>query len=249
MQLDWLTFILEIINFLVLIWILQHFLYKPVLQAIARRKAAIEKTLADANAKQTDARGLERKYRERLSEWEREKERLRMQALQEIETERMHRMAALQQALDQEREKRRVVEERQREELRNQSEEEAVSHGAQFAARLLTRVATPGLETRLVEMALEDLTALSQDRLQSIRAACQNAGHAMKITSAFPLSELQRQAIIRGVRSVANADVAAEFDEDKGLMAGLRISIGPWVLHANLQDELKFFATAERHVA
>ncbi len=100
MQLDWLTFVLEIINFLILIWILQHFLYKPVLQTIARRKAVIEKKLADANTRQADAEALERKYRERLSEWEREKEKLRVQAIQEIEVDRARRMATLQQTLD-----------------------------------------------------------------------------------------------------------------------------------------------------
>ena len=48
MELNWSTFILEIINFLVLIWILKRFLYKPVLDVIARRRAGIEKTLSDA---------------------------------------------------------------------------------------------------------------------------------------------------------------------------------------------------------
>ena len=44
-------FVLEIINFLVLVWILKRFLYKPVLDVIARRRAGIEKTLADAEAR------------------------------------------------------------------------------------------------------------------------------------------------------------------------------------------------------
>ena len=46
MQLDWSTFILEILNFLILVWILKRFLYKPILTMIAERKAAIEQTLA-----------------------------------------------------------------------------------------------------------------------------------------------------------------------------------------------------------
>ena len=39
---------LEVVNFLVLVWMLKRFLYKPVLEAIAQRKAAIDKTLSDA---------------------------------------------------------------------------------------------------------------------------------------------------------------------------------------------------------
>ena len=37
MQIDWTTLVLEIINFLVLVWILKRFLYKPVMEAIAAR--------------------------------------------------------------------------------------------------------------------------------------------------------------------------------------------------------------------
>ena len=39
MTLSWPTFILEIVNFLVLVWILKRFLYQPILQAIEERKA------------------------------------------------------------------------------------------------------------------------------------------------------------------------------------------------------------------
>ena len=39
MELDWTTFVLEVINFLVLVWILRRYLYRPVLNTLAARKA------------------------------------------------------------------------------------------------------------------------------------------------------------------------------------------------------------------
>ena len=39
MQIDWWTLALQTINFLVLVWLLTHFLYRPVRQVIAERKA------------------------------------------------------------------------------------------------------------------------------------------------------------------------------------------------------------------
>jgi F-type H+-transporting ATPase subunit b len=44
-------------------------------------------------------------------------------------------------------------------------------------------------------------------------------------------------------------NIAIEFLEDPNLLAGLRITLGSWVLRANLEDELDFFAEALRHVA
>ena len=48
MQIDWLTVAAQIINFLVLIWLLQRFLYRPITNAMARREARIEERLSDA---------------------------------------------------------------------------------------------------------------------------------------------------------------------------------------------------------
>ena len=66
MEVDWTTFALEIINFLILVWILKRFFYHPVLDVIARRRAGIEKEMADAKAVEEKARVLEQQYENRL---------------------------------------------------------------------------------------------------------------------------------------------------------------------------------------
>ena len=68
------TFVLEIINFLILIWILQRLFYKPVLAVIARRKQHIDKTLAEAQKLQEQAEQLRQRYENRQNQWEREKQ-------------------------------------------------------------------------------------------------------------------------------------------------------------------------------
>ena len=61
MELDWTTFILELINFLVLIWLLNRFLYKPVMKVIAQRKTTIQKT--QANTRSVSQSGSRKKTR------------------------------------------------------------------------------------------------------------------------------------------------------------------------------------------
>ena len=56
MELDWSTFLLEIINFLILVWILKRFLYRPVLEVITRRREQVEKTLHEAHSLRAEAR-------------------------------------------------------------------------------------------------------------------------------------------------------------------------------------------------
>ena len=245
MEFDWTTYALEIINFLVLVWILQRFLYKPVTRAIAERKAGIEKTLADARAIQGEAESLKRQYENRMADWEQEKAQARVQLLQEMDAERKRLATVLHAALEQEREKFRGLEQRRALELRHRLEEEVLAEGGRFVARLLSRLASPELEERIRELLLEDLLHLADRELQSLRAACQEAGAKMKITSGYPLQEEQRNSLVRALSGLAGNPVACEFGQDPELMAGLRISIGPWVLRSNLRDELKFFAEAQ----
>jgi F-type H+-transporting ATPase subunit b len=248
-EFDWLTFGLEIVNFLVLVWILKRFLYQPVLAAIARRKAAIERTLSDADAKQAQAAALEAQYRDRLADWEAEKQALRAQALREVDAERARRMAEVERAVGEERARREVLERRQTEEWRNRVEDEALAQGAAFAARLLARLAAPEVDARLVALVTEDLRRMPEARLQALRDACRVAPSTLQVATAFPLGAEARSALARAFGEAAGTELRAQFAEDPELVAGLSARIGPWVMHANVRDELKFFAEAARHGA
>ena len=59
MALDWSTLALEAVNFLILVWLLQRFLYHPVLAAIDRRREATERILAQAEAARNEAQVLQ----------------------------------------------------------------------------------------------------------------------------------------------------------------------------------------------
>ena len=246
MEFNWTTFALEIINFLILVWILQRFLYKPVTTAIADRKAGIEKTLADAKAVQAEAQSLKQQYEDRMADWEREKALARTQLREEIDAERARMMVALNVVLEQERAKVRGLEQRHALELRHQLEEAAFAEGGQFVTRLLSRIASVELEEKIREILLEDLPRLAEKDLQLLRAACRKGDAKIKVTSAYPLGDEQRGHIVQALSGLAGQPLACDFTHDPDLMAGLRISIGPWMLRSNLRDELKFFTEAHR---
>ncbi len=56
MLIDWFTVGAQVLNFLILVWLLKHFLYKPILNAIDSREKQIAAELADANVKNTEAK-------------------------------------------------------------------------------------------------------------------------------------------------------------------------------------------------
>ena len=244
MEFDWTTFALEIVNFLVLVWILQRFLYKPVTKAIAERKAAIDKTLADARAVDTAAQSLKQQYQNRMADWEDEKAKAKAQLTNELEAERVRLMNALHASVEQEREGKRALDERHAMELRHRLEQGAWAEGGRFAARLLSRVAGPQLEENICSLLIEDLPHLGDAELESLRAACQDAEAKLLITSRYALAEEQRSSLAQALGRVGLKPAACEFGLDPALIAGLRISLGAWVLRCNLQDELRLFTEA-----
>jgi F-type H+-transporting ATPase subunit b len=242
LELSWSTFLLEIINFLVLVWILKRFLYKPVMDVIARRRSGIEDQIAEARRQHADAEALKSEYENRLAAWDRERQQARDALAQELDEERTRQMTALQATLAQERQKAQVAESRRRAEAALEVEYQALQQGAQFATRLLSQAAGPELEARLVELILDGIAFLSSERINALRTQWGEAPEETRITSAYPLRMDLQQRLEKALNDVTGLDAPAVYEQDHALVAGVRITIGAWVLHANLQDELKGFA-------
>ncbi len=247
MELNWSTFVLEIFNFLVLVWILKRFLYKPVLDVIARRRAGIEKTLNDAENLHQDAEKLQEQYEGRLSDWNRERQQAREVLAQEVAEERIRKMAELQSALDQEREKSRVTEARHQADVKRKMEETALIQGARFASRLLEQASGPDTESRLVDLVIADLSRLSDEQITNLRNSYGETPVTVEVVSASPLADQQRQGLEQALASITGQGTSLRFELDKDLKAGIRITIGAWVLGANLQDELKGFMEIDHY--
>lgn len=241
MELNWSTFFLELLNFLILLWILKRFFYKPVLQAITERRLAIEKTLADAKVEKVEAEALKSRYEGRLTDWEREKEAGREALRREIAEQRERLRVALEAELDQEREKARVLEERRQQDCLRKYEEICLAQGTRFVSHLLSRVATPELERRLCDLVMEDLEHLPAERVESVRISCAEYQGSARIVSAYPMDTQHRTALAEKLEALVGAPIPCEFVEDNSLLAGVRIVLGPWVFAANLRDELKGF--------
>jgi len=246
-ELDWTTFILEIINFLVLVWILQRFLYRPVMNVVAQRRATISQSLQEAQTTQQQATELKTQYENRLGDWQQEREAARKQLGDEIEAQRQKLMAQLQSELTEQRRKEQVLAARRDENLLREARQQAQVLSEQFAAKLLSRVAGPAVEGRLLEMLLEDLATLPEEQRKNLVAAQRDNQAPVQVISAFPLNDAQRQGLSAALQKTLETAISCEFREDPAVVAGVSIHIGAHYLQANLKEELRFFGDILRH--
>ena len=243
MGLDWSTFLLELINFLILLWILKHFLYAPVKAAIEARQARVESVLEEANARRAEAEQLRRDDEARRATWEQERAQAHAALDQELAAERARRVDVLQAELQGRRDKAAILDERRSREAERQSQEAALALAAGFGSRLLARLADPALEARLVDMVIADLPGLSEGHREALSASAGAEPVSVRVRSAYPLSDDQRAALKAALSQAAGReDLRTEFERDPGLIAGLQIDAGPLVMRANLRDELRLFA-------
>ncbi|MFB4204874.1 MULTISPECIES: F0F1 ATP synthase subunit delta [Arhodomonas] len=238
MELSWTTFALEVVNFLILVWILQRFLYRPVQAAIARRREGVRAALEAARSEREAAETLRQDYEARQAEWAAERERARAALDEEIAAERRRAMTALEDELDAERRKVAALAERGVEREAERHEAEVRSLAAGLAARLLERAASPALERSLIDMAVEDLAGLDEAQLARMR----EAEGPMEVVSAYTLAATDRDALREAVEARLGAGREWRFSEDPALIAGVRLRVGAWVLKADVADELAFFA-------
>lgn len=244
MELNWSTFLLEIINFLILVWLLKHFFYRPVQEVIARRQRRIDGRVAEADRIRQEAEETQRQLEARLDTWEQERQQARAQLQRELQEERGRLERQLQQELQEQRKRAEVVGRRQRREAQLELERQAAEQGTRFAARLLEQGAGPELESRLQQLLVDTLADISGPRLAALRKELAHDRVRAEVTSAYPMAAPEREEVRAALAELAGGPVEPDFVEDPDLIAGLRINIGAWVLDCNVREELRGFARA-----
>jgi F-type H+-transporting ATPase subunit b len=85
MQFDWWTFALQAFNFLVLVWLLWRFLYRPVKDVIEQRKQLAEEAFTEADRKQAEAEAARQRFEDERAKLAAERQDLIKKLHQESE--------------------------------------------------------------------------------------------------------------------------------------------------------------------
>jgi F-type H+-transporting ATPase subunit b len=239
MNFDWPTFLLEVLNFFILLWILQRFLYRPIQEVIQARRQKIEAQLQAASATQAAAAAARLACETRLAAWDQEQAQARNALEQEISAERERLLERVNQDVSEARARNQAKNEHERQAWQRMTEQRAIELGGQFVRKLLGRVASPGLEDSLVAGLLADFSHLPAAEADHLKSALDDDG--LEVISAFPLPESRRTALTEAFAQLAGGPVQPVFREDPTLLSGLLIQTGSRKMAANLRDELRFF--------
>jgi F-type H+-transporting ATPase subunit b len=226
MQIDWLTVAAQIVNFLVLVWLLQRFLYRPITEAMARREARIETRLSEAREARSDAETEARRLREKQQELEASRDEVLRTARQEADALR----TALEDDLRKEMETRRKAWEDhlagERDAFAARLRQRAGHQVIDIVRRVLRDYAGTDIAGQVAGTFAERLADIDAKARERLSDAARRSGGRARVDSGVPLGPSARSRITRAVHERIAPDIEVAYDEDDALLIGVRLTIG-----------------------
>lgn len=162
MEINWFTFSAQILNFFVLIFVLQRFLYKPITQAMARREKKISDRLSSASQQKKEAQEEVKHYQEMQQKFAAQQTELLTQAKSELEQTRQRLLKEMHESVATERSQWQTSIQRQRDSFLREVSHRTIQQLQATVRRVLTDLAESELETQIARVFLQRLRDLTE---------------------------------------------------------------------------------------
>jgi F-type H+-transporting ATPase subunit b len=224
MLIDWFTVAAQALNFLILVWLLKRFLYKPILNAIDAREKLIAKELADADAKKSEAQKEHAEFQKKNEEFDRQRAALLTKATDEAKAERERLLDEARKAAD-------ALSAKRQESLSHDAQNlnQAIRRLAQkevfaITRKALTDLATTSLEERMGEVFDRRLRELDGKAKSLLGDALRKNSEPALIRSAFDLPAAQRAALQNALNETFSAEIHIRFETAPDLVSGIELT-------------------------
>ncbi|MDZ4729587.1 MAG: F0F1 ATP synthase subunit delta [Xanthomonadales bacterium] len=237
MLIDWFTVGAQVLNFLILVWLMKRFLYKPTLHAIDEREKRIAAELADAGAKKAAAQKERDTFRQKNEEFDQQRTALMSQAKDEVLAERQRLIGQAHEAANK-------LSAKRNETLKNDALNlnQAIIHRAQhevfaIARKALMDLAEVSLEERIGEVFIARLREMDGPAKQRMAEAIRTA--PVLVRSAFELPASLREAIEHSLNEILASEVQFRFETAPDLVSGVELSTNGQKVAWSIAEYLK----------
>jgi F-type H+-transporting ATPase subunit b len=250
---DWFTVGAQALNFLILVWLLRRYLYRPVLAAIDAREKKVAEKIAGAAAQETKAQVAAEELRKRNEAFDRDRQSLMHKATDEGAAERQRLFESARQDSQLLRSKLTQALAAERAELGRQLSMRTQAEVFAVARKALSDLAGASLEDRIIEVFIARLHGLSEEQGLALAGAGADTGlpgvvsaaaaaRAVLVRSAFPPSPVGRANVEVVIRERVGANVAVRFETAPELVCGVELTVDGVRLAWSVADYLSSLA-------
>jgi len=224
MLIDWFTVGAQALNFLILVWLMKRYLYKPVLNAIDAREKLVATELADAAAKKTEAQKDRDEFQHKNEEFDKQRAALLTKATDEAHTESLRLLDEARKAADALSAKRQEALIGEAKNLSDEISRRTRDEVFAITRKALTDLATVSLEERMGEVFTRRLHALNGKAKECVAEALKTSSAPALVRSTFDLPAEQRAAIQNALNETFSSEVRVRFETAPDLVAGVELT-------------------------
>ena len=238
MKINWFTVIAQVINFLLLVWLLKKFLYKPILKAVDEREKRIASQINDANHLKEEAKKEQDEFAKKNTDFDQQKKGLMDKALADTNTQR-------QKGLDEAKEEANKLSAKleQASKEKQKTEQVEIARRAQkqvlaITRKALTEIASGSLDVQTAEIFIKKLKEFKEEEKKRFIEAFQSNANTILIRSAFDLPAKQQQDIAQAVDAVLGTKSTLQFKTVPGIISGIELSTNGYKLAWSFSEYL-----------
>lgn len=223
MLIDWFTVGAQLVNFVVLFWLMKRFLYQPILDAIDAREARITAELSEAAAKLAEANAKRGEFQRKNDEIDQQRSMLLAQASSDAAAERQRLFDEARKAAEEFSSRRMQTLKNDADRLNQALRRRTAREVFAITRKVLTDLAASDLEERLTNVFIERIRGTDGETKEAFSKEIGNATEPFVVRSAFDLPA-ERQAIVEAtIREVFEAKVPIRFETDFDLITGVEL--------------------------
>ena len=223
MLIDWFTVGAQVLNFLIMVWLLKRFLYHPILDTIDAREQRIAKELADADAEKSEAAKERAEFEQKNAAFDKEKASLLAKATAVANTERQRLLDAARQDANELSAKRQESLQQEAQNLNQEISRRTQQEVFAITRKALTDLAGASLEERMVGVFVGRLQALSADEKQKFAAALQAAAKPIVVRTTFDLAQSEQTTIEGAIQALLGTGTEIRFETAPDLVSGIEL--------------------------
>ncbi len=238
MQINWFTVIAQILNFLILVWLLKRFLYKPILKAIDEREEKIASQIKDAAAKETIAKKEQAEFSKKNETFDKAKKGLMDKVVAETNEERQKLLEAARNEAAELRSKLDNALKEMQESLNRDISKKTQQEVFAIARKTLTDLASVSLEEQTTSIFIKRINELKNEEKKQFMATFKSGSNPVLVQSAFDLPEKQKAEIKSAVNNILGSETNFQFKTTPEVISGIELTSNGYKLAWSISEYL-----------
>jgi F-type H+-transporting ATPase subunit b len=239
MKFDIWTFLFQVINFLVLLFILKRILYKPIREIIEKRRSLIQQRIEEAEKTKKEALELKENYQQEMDKLHELKSRTLEKMQEEVEQERKQLMGKAEEEAARVIEKEKAVFDTEKARHEAELKDNAIEAVTLFATKLLKEVSDEDLHKAIYEKLFRELGDIASHMLAIME---KDGPLAVDMITAYPLGEDETMKFRKAIESLLSQSILLNIIIDASLIAGVKIRSYDMVYDLSLSGQIKKLA-------